>query len=218
MILLQKHKILISLCLYFILVYGSRLFLTYFPISSEFWNFIIFYGRHFVFLMFLGIFYRQDFIIDWKKFTKSLLKNSGQIVVFYFVFFAIVLITSHIPILNQIKVAPTINLVDGGILGKVVSIITTGIIGPINEEFVFRKIIIGEGKTYFSEKACLIVSSILFGLIHIFSIYDLLSSIVFILAGLFLGFIYIKKQNIIFTTGTHILNNSIVNLIELFIK
>jgi len=75
--------------------------------------------------------------------------------------------------------------------------------GPIVEEFVFRY---SFGTFIKSDILFLIVSSLSFGLIHGVGVV----SILYILIGLGLGFVYLKtNKNIIASTSIHILNNFI---------
>jgi len=75
--------------------------------------------------------------------------------------------------------------------------------GPIVEEFVFRY---SFGTFIKNDILFLIVSSLSFGLIHGVGVV----SILYILIGLGLGFVYLKtNKNIIASTSIHILNNFI---------
>lgn len=102
-------------------------------------------------------------------------------------------------------------------------ILSAGILGPICEELVFRKGIFDACKT---KEMGLLLSSLLFGSIHIISslgIYNLMSiilmSIPYIVSGLALGIIYIKNDcNIWVPTIVHIISNviSILGIIFLY--
>lgn len=96
------------------------------------------------------------------------------------------------------------------------------LLGPVTEELIFRKCIFGVfGKKILS----LIISSLIFGSIHIISsltlgynvIEILLLAIPYIGAGFLIGFIYMKTDyNIYFVTIIHILSNLISVLFILF--
>ncbi|MBO3304336.1 CPBP family intramembrane metalloprotease [Clostridium perfringens] len=86
--------------------------------------------------------------------------------------------------------------------------ITTIIIGPLNEELIFRNILIGNLKKYIPTMITLIISSILFGLIHIHSSSELIQVLPYIGSGLIFGLIYWKSNcNLVYSSSLHILNN-----------
>lgn len=87
--------------------------------------------------------------------------------------------------------------------------LVTVILGPINEELIFRRIIIGEGKKYLPIWSILILSSIIFGFIHIHNVKEIILVIPYICTGLVFGYIYHKSDNIITSSLLHILNNLI---------
>ncbi|NMM65018.1 CPBP family intramembrane metalloprotease [Clostridium sp. P21] len=98
-------------------------------------------------------------------------------------------------------------------LNSLYSIIINGIaasfIAPIVEEFVFRGVILNRLKMKIGIKRSVIISSILFGMIH----YELgiLSAIIF---GICMSLIYLRTRNIFATIGIHIINNFIVFVVQ----
>lgn len=95
------------------------------------------------------------------------------------------------------------------ILPPIVSLILLGILGPITEEIVFRGILVGKLKEKIPTSICVIVSSILFMLIHIHTLK--LEEFLFYLSIFFTGIIYsvtfAKSKNITIPIVLHILNN-----------
>lgn len=95
------------------------------------------------------------------------------------------------------------------ILPPIVSLILLGILGPITEEIVFRGILVGKLKEKIPTSICVIVSSILFMLIHIHTLK--LEEFLFYLSIFFTGIIYsvtfVKSKNITIPIVLHILNN-----------
>lgn len=213
--ILKQYRVPFLIGAYFVLVYGSRLFLTYVPLSPILAN-SIFFGRHILFfLCSICYLYREDYQKDWEQFLQHFWKNMRQVILFYVILFIIILVASYLPLSKDTNSSQVANyFISDSMLEKIISIITVSIVGPINEELVFRKIMIGQGQHYFPKSVCLILSSILFGLIHIFNIQEFLSSLVYMFAGLFLGAVYINKKNILFSTGAHVLNNSFFSLIK----
>lgn len=84
--------------------------------------------------------------------------------------------------------------------------LSSGIIGPIYEEILFRYIFLNRLRNKYSEKIAILICTIVFSLMH-FSILHILYAFVI---GLFLSIIYIKKETIIAPILVHISANSIV--------
>ncbi|MDM0463371.1 lysostaphin resistance A-like protein [Clostridium perfringens] len=86
--------------------------------------------------------------------------------------------------------------------------IITIIIGPLNEELIFRNILIGKFKNYIPTMLTLVISSTLFGLIHIHSSSELVQVLPYIGSGVIFGLIYWKSNyNLVYSSSVHILNN-----------
>lgn len=85
-------------------------------------------------------------------------------------------------------------------------IIYVCIVGPAMEEFVFRGVILGGLLKKYLVKKSIIVSALLFGIVH-------LNGIQFIngfLLGVLLGYVYVKTKSIYLCMYSHMLFNSIV--------
>ncbi|MBO5523535.1 MAG: CPBP family intramembrane metalloprotease [Roseburia sp.] len=94
------------------------------------------------------------------------------------------------------------------------SIIIMGIAAPIIEEIIFRYIIMG--KIYPNgKKRAVIISSVLFGMLHLdgFSIAELF---IYTLLGIYLGIIYNKTKKITVPIGVHCFYN-LVNVLLVYI-
>lgn len=87
--------------------------------------------------------------------------------------------------------------------------ITASFIAPIVEELIFRGVILNRLKIKMGIKKAVIISSILFGMIH----YELgiLSAIIF---GICMSLIYLKTRNIFATIAIHIINNFMVFVVQ----
>lgn len=79
-------------------------------------------------------------------------------------------------------------------------------IGPVAEEFMFRGVILNRLKMKMGIKKAIILSSILFGMIH-FEL-GIISAVVF---GVCMSLIYLKTKNIFVASTIHIINNFIVS-------
>ena len=124
-------------------------------------------------------------------------------------FLLILIINSLFPseTANQSYLTDTINAFT--INQKIGLAFTIVIFGPINEEIIYRQILIGELQKYIPQKwILLILSSIAFGLLHISSIDQIGQSVVYILNGIVIGSVYLKtNDNVIASSSIHWLNN-----------
>lgn len=81
-------------------------------------------------------------------------------------------------------------------------------VGPLNEEFVFRQVLIGTPKNKAIKWIMWVVSSLCFGLLHIPSLNAIQQIWPYLFDGMILGFVYIKTDdNIIASFSVHLLNN-----------
>ncbi len=90
-------------------------------------------------------------------------------------------------------------------LNGVYSFLTIVVVGPILEELIFRGIVLDGLLRKYSPMKAIIVSSVLFGFIHL-NPWQFLGAAFF---GLFSGWIYYKTRNIFLTVAMHITNNGI---------
>lgn len=98
---------------------------------------------------------------------------------------------------NQIPLKQTIPLY--------ISIISTGIIGPILEEILFRYILLNELKKFNSPKKSILLATIIFAIVH----GSLIKIIYAFILGLILNIIYHKRNNIKAPVLVHISANII---------
>ena len=87
-------------------------------------------------------------------------------------------------------------------------VISIGLIGPIGEELIFRGIIQRGLYQTLKPKWSILISSILFMLVHQPSQYPLA-----ILIGILFGYVYFKTDNILLPIILHIITNNISTLI-----
>lgn len=208
---IKRHRAAVLVMLYIIAVYLYRQVSNAIELPPVL-NTFLFYGRHLL-IFALGIcwLYRADYQRDWQQFSKKWVKNTLWVLVIFAVLYAANIVLSSLPLQassNAAVLANRYNASEG--LETVLFILVVSVIGPFNEELIFRKIIIGEEKTSTGlVLARLLLSTLLFGLVHIYSFADLSSIVVYSGLGLLLGLVYIWKRNIYFSTAAHILNNGI---------
>lgn len=171
---------------------------------------IIFYFSHFILFIIAFLSFREEIKIKLKNFALNWKSNLRYIILG---FISIIIASSIIGMFIQQQGSnqETLSYMQQGSekLMLICFYLVTIIIGPINEELIFRRIIIGEGRKYLPKFSILIISSVIFGLIHIHNIKEIILVIPYICTGLILGFTYYKSDNIITSSLLHILNNLI---------
>lgn len=105
---------------------------------------------------------------------------------------------------NSNNIAEAIKIVSGPVL-----LIALGILGPITEEIIFRGILVGKLSKKIPTIICMIISSILFMLIHVhtIAIEEILYYLSFFTTGIIYSITYYKTKNITLTIILHIMNN-----------
>jgi len=79
---------------------------------------------------------------------------------------------------------------------------------PIVEEVIFRKVIYGFIERRSNYKVAIILTGLIFGVMHVLSFGDFIQSIPYVLMGFVFGYIYWKSnKNIYVVIGVHFLNN-----------
>lgn len=92
-------------------------------------------------------------------------------------------------------------------------ILTSGIIGPIFEEVVFRVSFIPKVECFiYNKKKVIIITSIIFAILH----FNFLSGFIAFIIGIINGYIYIKTRDIIKISLVHISLNTISSLITCY--
>ena len=106
-----------------------------------------------------------------------------------------------------------------GAVNPLVFILGTGVLGPITEETVFRNILTTKLGRFIPAAVAVIVSSLLFGFIHMhaLTVPELLSVLPHIFTGILWSILIIKTKNISLVYALHILNN-LPTVILIFLK
>lgn len=169
---------------------------------------IFFYTTHIILIIMCYIAFKDELKVNLKDFYNHLGQNIIKILIGL-----LVIILSNIVIgffINQQgNNQESLALMRKGSSGFMIMLfyLSTVIIGPINEEFIFRRILIGEYQKYIKLIPSIVISSILFGLIHIHGLQEIFIIPRYIVIGLVFGIIYAKSNNIITSIILHILNN-----------
>lgn len=147
------------------------------------------------------------FLIYIKKNNKKLISKIDTLEFFDIFCLGIVLniLISFLVSLVPSSISSEYNNMMSMVLGSnfIVVLIMTGILAPIIEELMFRyaiiNIMLSKGKVY-----AVVVSSILFGAAHL----NLIQSTYAFVLGLVLGYLYIKKFNLLHSIIFHVVVNS----------
>lgn len=109
---------------------------------------------------------------------------------------------------NQMMVESTLSLERV----KVFTMISIVFLGPYVEEVVFRKKNIFEIGKYYKMNTILvlIISALLFGLVHVIFTFDFISLPLYFLGGIVYGLTYMKSNNILVPIMVHVVVNSLV--------
>lgn len=91
----------------------------------------------------------------------------------------------------------------------IILFISSGIVGPILEELVFRKLIIDKLIKFNSINKTIIISSLIFSLLHL----NIIRIIYTFIIGIIYGYVYISNKNMLYSIIIH----SISNIVVLFI-
>ena len=92
----------------------------------------------------------------------------------------------------------------------IIIVVVLGIVGPIVEEMFFRQFLIGLIKRFAPTWVAVVVSSVLFGALHMhsFALSEVLSVIPHAFFGLSCGLLYVKTdRNLLYPASIHCLNN-----------
>lgn len=88
---------------------------------------------------------------------------------------------------------------------------------PLVEELIFRKVIFNFFHSRFGNVAAVIISGLIFGIMHVVSFSDYIQAIPYVMMGMVFGVIYLRaNKNIFVPIGVHVINNLISFLIYYF--
>ena len=185
-----KEIIIVFLLQYCILLFGG--FIYYF-LGFNLNNFMIDVGYYIVVIFnILAIIYLL------KRYPCKIVKDK-LVVYFSYIFFVICysIIINNIYFLFDINNNSIINL------NIFFLILSSGIIGPIVEELLFRRILLIKLVDFYGNNKAMVISSFIFALFHT----GIFSFIYAFILGILLSYIYIKKRNIILVILAHMLSN-----------
>lgn len=159
------------------------------------------------YLSIISIFINVLLIIFIIKKEKIKLKKINIRKIFPYIYFCL-----SFTILFNLLVIYISNNSNSSNINMFILLISSGIIGPILEELVFRKLIIDKLLKFNSLYKTIIISSLVFSLLHI----NQLKIIYTFIVGIIYGFVYIKRKNIMDSIIIHSISNMVVLLITNF--
>lgn len=188
-----KEIIIVFVLQYLILLLGGFI---YYLIGYDLSNYMVNLGYYIVIIFnILAIIYLL------KKYPCKINKTK-----FYLYFPYIYFVISYSLLINSIYLLIGINNSNVININIFLLILSSGIIGPIVEEILFRRILLLKLNDIYGKNKAIVYSSLIFGLFHT-SIYSFIYA--FIL-GLILSYIYINKKNIIINILAHMLSNTLI--------
>jgi uncharacterized protein len=156
---------------------------------------------------------RSNFKKRWKEFRREAKANFGKIVLGSVMVYAAMLLSQMI--LDLIGAAQTsqneetiASMFTSDPIRLIMLFLLLCVFTPILEEVIFRKVIFGFLDRQFGAIVAIIVSGLIFGLMHVISYGDFVQAIPYVMMGGVFGYIYHwSKNNIYVTIGVHFINN-----------
>ena len=168
----------------------------------------------------LAIMYRKTLKNDLKPFLKRFGDYSDTALKYWTLGFIAMVISNYIIIkISPVKMASNEQGVREIINSiPIISFISLSLFGPIAEELIFRK----SFRDCFKGKwSFVLISGIVFGALHVIgsfsSMYDFLYIIPYSSLGIAFAYIYYKTNNIYSSIFAHVLHNSILVLLNIFL-
>ncbi|SCW26424.1 hypothetical protein SAMN02910456_00071 [Ruminococcaceae bacterium YRB3002] len=208
----DKAKCILFVSLYAFFMAACKIFLDRLPPDSLIRGYIKL-PPYIVLGILALILFREDYkkgLVLWKEHpVKNVLFTAGLIIAK-----PVLATIASIPGALMYPEAETINdtFITGAIevLDPVLIILSMGILGPIVEETVFRLAAIGKLSSRVPAVISVILSSLLFMVIHIhaFTVQEFVMNLDKLTTGLLFGTALISTRNITVSTAVHILNNT----------
>ena len=150
-------------------------------------------------------------INDYKKYEKQ---TNTKINYFYLIILGVILSLMYNVFAYYLNFALKTSLFDNN-SNVAVTLLSTGILGPIIEELIFRGIIYNELKSKYSNMKSILITTIFFAIIHI----NIIQILYALIIGFILVFVYEKYNNIKAPIILHMASNITTTLfLPLLIK
>lgn len=165
----------------------------------------------------LILIYRKDLIKEWKIYKQNFFKNMDIGFKYWFIGLICMMISNFIiSFLLNASQATNEQMVQKMISAMpYLLIISAGIIAPINEEILFRKVFKDNIK---NKIICILVSGILFGYMHVTSattIPQFLYMIPYSSLGIAFAVMYSKTDSVFTSMSMHMFHNTILTILSI---
>lgn len=170
----------------------------------------------FILGMLVSIWLLRDFLAsEWQRYKQRLVRNVLLTIVLAAGTFVLMTLIKPL-VAGSAEIAPA---TDGeyGIFLLTFSLIPA-VIAAFAEELTFRYALFGKFKGKLTRGVMLVVSSILFGLVHLNNVDgDWLLTVPYMVMGAYFAGVYMFTKNIWFAIGTHFLYNSSISLLPVLL-
>ena len=180
---------------------------------------LLLFLKYFVFLAILGIRYRKYLKEKWKDFWKNKSKYSGIAFKWWALGFTLMIIVNRILDTIVGGVGANEETVQSLLASEpVLALIATTLFAPIVEELIYRKSL----QDCFKNKSLyIIISGLIFGLIHVIGSSNPLDYLFIISYGLFgacFAKIIIETDNVYSTIMVHMFHNGLLSILAIVVK
>ncbi len=150
---------------------------------------------------------------EWQK-----IQSKKRLILSTFLTFLLIALISYLCSLIIYAPVPEKELTINKVSPLTILLSTSSIMAAFIEEVSFRYLFLKNFSGYLWKSwLLLIVSSVLFGFLHIFVTQSLIATIPYMFLGLVLGIQYIRNKSIWYPIATHIVNNFVANVLPLII-
>lgn len=159
-------------------------------------------------LFIAGIFlFRQHLADSWQLLKKSISRSLLLLIGFYFIFILFSVLAYYLLPIGDATNDQNVYQIARA-FPTILILAILGIMGPIVEEFVYRHLLIYRLSSRIPVWGCVLLSSILFGLLHMHSFSDLTNIVPYLTISLILGTLYVvSKYNLLVPIIFHTFNN-----------
>lgn len=159
-------------------------------------------------LFIAGIFlFRQHLTDSWQLLKNSIFRSLLLLIGFYFIFILFSALAYYLLPIGDATNDQNVYQIARA-FPPILILAILGIMGPIVEEFVYRHLLIYRLSSRIPVWGCVLLSSILFGLLHMHSFSDLTNIVPYLTISLILGTLYVvSKYNLLVPIIFHTFNN-----------
>lgn len=210
-----KKMVLVYFCVTIIIVAISQIpcFRKNTALDFDFWFMIINFMLIFYFVFklmknhidFKGVLHDFKVKVKWNEIIKLVILNI--ILSLGCVFCILFLVYKISPNMVKDLLMEESSSDSGSIMNLIFQCIAAVLLAPFVEESIFRGVILNRLSLKFKTSTSIIISSVLFGIIH-----GQLAAFGAILFGITMSILYLKNKNILVNISAHILNNLIVGI------